>query len=398
MTQMQMQMTPENTYTQPAVDDELEEFREEFRSTLRSFLEKQIRGNLDPYSRVVQSDEIGTSWRQLAEQIGVAGVLVPEEYGGLGLMIADAGVIAGECARALYGGPVISTAILAPLLLQWVGTDDAREQLLPSIASGSSIVAVAIDDMPDRSTMAVQVQDGWRLTGSKSPVLDGSLAETLMVVVKNGDETFRLFEVSAADQSVSLTDFEGLDHTRRLTAITFDSTPATLIGEGTADHLTLLSDVAAIMAATEAAAASEECLSIAVDYAKVREQFGQRIGSFQAVKHMCAELYVLVESQRATILNCVEEVGSVVRQASIRSVTIPDLIPPASEAASVAKAYICSSATNVAETTIQILGGIGFTWEHNAHRYLRRVKSLENLFGSPLEHRRRIARLMDEKL
>lgn len=376
---------------QSAEADELEQFRKAFRSTLRSFLEKQFADSLDPYSREVQSDEVIKSWQELSGQIGVAGVLIPEEHGGLGLTLVDADVLTGECARALFGGPVLSTAVLAPLLLQWIGYSDEVEKLLPAISSGSMIVAVAVEEASDRSTSAIRVHDGWQLNGSKSPVIDGALAETLLVVVENGDSSFKLFAVSAANPTVSVKEFEGLDRTRRLAEITFNSAPAMLIGEGTHAHLTLLNDVAAVMVASEAAAVAEECLEIAVNYAKIRKQFGKPIGSFQAVKHLCAELFIQVESQRATVQKCVEEVERAVLQVNNGTDAITNTSSTTSESASLAKAYVCSSATDVAETMIQILGGIGFTWEHTAHRYLRRAKSLEILFGTPQQHRRRIA-------
>jgi len=353
-----------------------DEDRALFRKSLRDFLNQH---SGEAAMRALAESETGADpdlWRKLAGDLGVGGLLVPEALGGLGLGAEEMQVLLEESAGVLYGGPVLSTAVLAPTALLASGDAAASGRFLPRLAAGALIAAVALED-EGAGVRAGRGESGFVLNGAKTAVIDGGIAELILVVARDSEGVLGLFALPAEAEGVARSPLDVFDRTRRQSRIVFENAAAERIGGDFAHGLEQLMDIGAIAAAAEQVGVAQRALDLAVDYAKVREQFGKPIGSFQAVKHLCAEMLVRVECLRAAVTSAAKASGT----------------EAASEAASVAKSYGSLAATFVAENLIQVLGGIGYTWEHPAHLYLRRAKTLQFAFGDAPFHRARIARL-----
>ena len=288
-----------------------------------------------------------------------------------------------EQQRALVPSPFLASAVLATNALMALDDTDARRELLPSIAAGHTIATLAVAeegrgwDASKIATTAVLDGDGWRLQGTKTPVVDGFAADLVVVVAHAGGE-LGFFTVDGAAPGLSRTRLAGLDLTRQLASLEFSGAPARrLTCEDATGALNQVLDVASVALAAEQLGGLQRCLEMSVDYAKARAQFGRPIGSFQAVKHLCADMHVAMELAR-----------SVVRYAAWAADVAPDELPVA---AGLARAYCSDAFFKVAADTIQVHGGIGFTWEHDAHLYYRRAKSSELLLGGPVQVRERLA-------
>jgi alkylation response protein AidB-like acyl-CoA dehydrogenase len=295
-------------------------------------------------------------WKQLASELGLPGLLVPEEQGGQGLTPVELVVALEETGRALLCAPLLSTGVLAPLALHTISTP-----LLAAVADGAALVAVALE------TDGVRFADG-TLTGTATNVLDAHVCERLLVVVGAS-----VYEVATSDTRLSTR--KTLDLAIALSTVELAATPAVLLG---AVDLTRLRSLAAVAAAAHLVGIGSGTLELAVAYAKTREQFGKPIGAYQGVKHLVAEMHARLESSRAAVM-----------AAAVVAVTRPDEL---AEHASIAKAWCSTAMVRNAEDCVQVLGGIGFTWEHPAHLYLRRAKLYEQLFGDARAHRRQLAR------
>ncbi|TQM11221.1 acyl-CoA dehydrogenase family protein [Pseudonocardia kunmingensis] len=355
----------------------------DLRDLVRAFLERR-----SPESAVRQVVETGMGrdpevWTQMAQQLGLQGLLVPEALGGQGTTFVETSVVLEEMGRALLPGPFLSTAVLAVTAVRAAGDDPWGTQLLAGIAAGETVAAVAFSEGllcdPGESTVAAtRSGDGWVLDGGVDVVLDGQSADTLLVVAPAGDE-LGLFLVAGGADGVGRTPLAVLDLTREAAQIELSGVGARRLGgDFRAAQRAVLAVGASAMAA-EMAGAVQRLLEMAVEYAKVREQFGRPIGSFQAVKHLCADIFAIAESATAVARHAARAVvdGS-----------------GAAEAASLAKAYTSDGCMQVAEMNIQVHGGIGFTWEHPAHLYLRRITSAAQYFGSAGHHRERLAELL----
>lgn len=355
----------------------------ELRSTARGFFEKYsdeaaVRATMetaDGFDR--------TLWSLMSDQLGLQGLLVPEELGGIGLSFEHAQIVIEEMGRSLVCAPFLSSAVLCTTALLACGDDERCAELLPRIADGSAIGALAFTDRRGRwdaanaDVRAHRSQTGWTLTGTRYYVLDGALADIVLVAAAT-DEGPSLFALDAKDRGCRATTLETLDMTRRQADLTFDDAEATLVGaQGSADawiETALNAGLAAL--AAEQVGGARRLLEMSVEYAKVREQFGRPIGSFQAIKHKCADMLVDVESSTSAAYAA----GAAIDEGSAESALL----------ASLAKAYCSEAYCHVAAESIQIHGGIGFTWEHPAHLYFRRAKSTEMLFGTPTYHRERM--------
>lgn len=354
------------------------EERELLRSGLRAFLaeksdERTVRATADTSEGVDLA-----LWRELIQSLGIAGLLVPAEHGGLGLGYRDAVLLLEECARQLYSGPVLSSTVLAPTALLAAQDQEASARYFAAMLSGQ-VFAVAIDDAAGRVVRARRAAGGWQLSGTKSAVIDAAVAKVHLVVARDENDAIALFAVDPTTASVDIRALDVFDRTRRQAEVIFENAPAQRLCSDFSVGLTLLLDVGATAAAAEQLGVAQRSLEIAVDYAKLREQFGHPIGSFQAIKHLCAEMLTRVECLR-----------SAVRAAAIALEAKPQ---ERAETVSIAKAFGSEAASWVTTTTIQVLGGIGFTWDHPAHLYLRRAKSLQFAFGDAGHHRARIAAL-----
>jgi alkylation response protein AidB-like acyl-CoA dehydrogenase len=331
-------------------------------------------------------------WRQASTQLGLPGIAVPDEYGGAGFSFAEQAIVLEELGAALFTGPYLASAVLAATALLASDDEEARKDLLPGIAAGKTVATLAFTEDggswdPASIRLAAAPDDtGWRLDGHKSFVLDGHTADLILAVAATGtDEKLSLFAVDAVDAvdagTTGLTRhaLPTLDQTRKLARLAFNATPARLVGEPGAARVMLdrTLDVAAIALAAEQLGGAQRALDMAVAYAKVRQQFGRPIGSFQAIKHRCADLLLEVESLRSAV-------GYAAAAVAAESTEVPVLAP-------LLKAYASEVYSHVAGENIQIHGGIGFTWEHDAHLYLKRAKASELFLGDVSYHRDRLA-------
>jgi alkylation response protein AidB-like acyl-CoA dehydrogenase len=329
-------------------------------------------------------------WRQAADQLGLQGIAIAEEYGGAGFSFAEQAIVLEELGGALYTGPYLASAVLAATALLASEDEGARRDLLPGIASGQRIATLAFTE-DDGSWASDSVRltaakngHGWRLDGHKSFVLDGHGADLILAVAAtdadaSGPAALSLFAVDGTAAGLSRRVLPTLDQTRRLGRCEFSDVPARLIGSPGAGRAALehTLDVAAIALAAEQLGGAQRALDMAVGYAKVRQQFGRAIGSFQAIKHRCADLLLEVESLRSAV-------GYAAAAVAEGSGEVPVL-------ASLVKAYASEVYSRVAAENIQIHGGIGFTWEHDAHLYLKRAKASELFLGDGSYHRERLA-------
>lgn len=344
-----------------------EQERQEFRLAIRRLLAERC-----PESEVrrLADDPLGYDprlWRQLASELGLSGLLVPEEHGGQGMGLAELSVAMEEVGRALLPGPVLSCTVLAPVLVLATGDAAAAARLLPELAAGTLVIAVALGN----GVTAREQAGGWRLDGTVNGVLDAHVADRLLVVASAGHGP-GLFEVRR--DAVQVESRRTLDLVTHSSTVVLDGTSAVRVGDDVRSALERVEDVAAVAAAAQLVGVGDVALRTAVDYALTREQFGRPIGSYQAVKHLCADMHARQECSRAAVASAVAaDEGDLPRRASV------------------AKAWTSPAAVRVVEDCIQVLGGIGFTWEHPAHLLLRRAKLLEALFGDARHHRARLA-------
>ncbi len=358
--------------------------QEDLRAVVRKILRTQ-----SPMSKVREVvdgkyDYDPELWRRLAGELGVAGLVIPQTYGGSGAGHVERSVVLEEMGRALAPTPFLSSAVLATDTLLALDDEDARAELLPGIASGDIRATLAIAEAearwPTIPVTTVARQDaarGWLLNGAKTLVVDGATADPILVYATT-DTGPAFFLVSGGLERIPLTT---LDPTRRLARLAFSDTPARKLA--CLDPVAAsarIADLAAVALAAEQTGGLAQAMELAVDYAKIRVQFGRLIGSYQAVKHGLVDSYVDWE---LTV--------SVVRHAAWVADHSPDDLP---EAAALAAAVTSPAFFRVAARTIQLHGGIGYTWEHDAHLYYKRAKSSELLFGDPHDRRTRLADLL----
>jgi alkylation response protein AidB-like acyl-CoA dehydrogenase len=358
------------------------------RESVRRFLEQ--RSSTSDIRRLMESQETydPAVWQQMAQQMGLPGIAVPEEYGGSGYGIIEQIIILEEMGRALLCAPYFSSAILAATALAESGDEAARRELLPPIADGSTTATLAWveklgawDTAAHVDTSAVATAEGWSLSGRKTLVLDGTTAALLLVVAATS-AGLSLFAVAADAAGLTVRPLKTLDSTRAFSSVEFDATPGRLIGaDGAAGGvLERTLQVAAIALAAEQIGTAERCLEISVDYAKLRKQYGRPIGSFQALKHRFVDLLLEIETAKSAVYHA--------------AAAAADSDPELPLAASMAKASASDAVVHAASEMIQFHGGIGFTWEHDAHLYFRRAKTTEQFLGSPQLHREVVAGLL----
>ncbi|TCP50072.1 alkylation response protein AidB-like acyl-CoA dehydrogenase [Tamaricihabitans halophyticus] len=340
--------------------------------------------------REVMTSDVGEDtdlWRRLSSELGVAGLVVPERFGGSGAGHVERCVVAEELGAALTPVPFFASAVLAVDTLLGLGDDEACAEFLPTVVSGESVAAVAMataDGMWGAKPLPVQAEstgDGWQLTGTAPYVLSGMLADVLLVYARTPDGT-GVFAVRPDASGMTRVAARTLDPTRRIARLDFAAAPARRLGTGDAGELRRsVGELAAIALAAEQVGGMRRVLDMTVDYAKVRVQFGRAIGSYQAVKHTCADMY-----------SDTEQAISALRYAAWAADHDRDALPGA---AALAQLYIGPSYFRAAANAVQLHGGIGYTWEHDAHLYYKRAKSSELLFGGARQARERLAGLLD---
>jgi alkylation response protein AidB-like acyl-CoA dehydrogenase len=358
-----------------AFDADQEALRDAVRTTLaRSLPRERLRSIIDNHEPL--PDE---TWRQIAD-LGWCGLLIPEEYDGLGRGLVDMTVVMEEMGKLPLPGPFYSSAVLATLVALRLGVTE----LLPALATGEQRGTVAVEEMgtaadpiDDVRTRASRSGDGWVLDGLKPVVLDGEGADWVLVLARDTDGV-AAFLVDAPQA----TTVPGFDPTRSIARLELVSTPARRVGPD-GDQTALLRralDDAAVMLCAELVGACDAAYDLAVEYSKVRVQFGRPIGSFQAVKHIAADML-----QALTLA----------RVGTHKAAWASDVDAADREtAAAMAKAWVGEAAIHVTSDTIQIHGGVGFTWECDAHLYYKRAKANDLMLGRQGWQRRRVADLI----
>ena len=360
-----------------------DEDQEELRGTVRRFLGQHA---AEPDIRRLMATDDGDDpklWELMCTQLGLPAIAIPESYGGAGFTFIELGLVVEELGRALACSPFFSTTVLAGRLLLSLGGGLAGAYLA-DIAAGAIRATVALTEengswSPGQVTMRADgTAADCRLTGVKAHVPDGATADLILVVTR-ADDGLGVFAVNAAEPGLTRTPVPALDLTRKRARLTFEAVPGRRLGgDATAAVATMLRQAAVALAAEQAGGA-QRVLEMAVEYAKVREQFGRPIGSFQAIKHQCALMLAEVQSMKSAAyygLWCVSS-GS------------PDL----PGVASAAKVFCSDAYVHVTGENIQIHGGIGFTWEHPAHLYFKRAQGSKFFLGSPDHHRQILAGL-----
>jgi len=321
-------------------------------------------------------------WRQLADQLALPALAVPERYGGQGFGLGELGIALYEMGRVVYFGPFLANVLAGQALLLG-GDENACEAYLPAVATGERTATLAIFEpgaawrIDAPATAAVGDGESWRLNGEKAWVLDGASADTLLVSA-TCDGDLGLFAVDAAGEGVSVESVSVLDLTRPLARVSLDSTPATRIGGGdTKEVLEAVLDRAIAALACEQAGGIRGCLEMTAAYAAERIQFGRAIGSYQAVRHRLADMFVLAETAESVARNAVRALDEHDGDARV--------------AVGVAGSWCSDAYLHAAGDTIQLHGGIGFTWEHPAHLFFKRAKASAMLFGDAAWQRERVA-------
>ena len=338
---------------------ELTEEQVALRDTVRRFLADKA--SVATHVRPLLDDPTGSTdvvWRGLAD-LGATGVLVPSDHDGAGMTMVEAGVVAEELGAALYPGPWLSSAVAATRALIRTGADDG---LLAEIASGT--VTATIGPLNG----ARPVADGATLRGELTAVPDAAAANVLLVFAEERDGA-GLYAVDLASAGVTVTARPHVDQTRKHFDVSFDGVDARRLASASADAISGLVDDVMIASAADADGAANAVMNLAIEYAKVRRQFDQPIGSFQAVQHLCVDMYEAVELARSGV---------------IHALWAADSAEPAERhrAALRAKAF-AGRLASVGDTAIQVFGGIGFTWEHDAHLYLKRLLGWSAFLGGP---------------
>ncbi|MFM8238133.1 MAG: acyl-CoA dehydrogenase family protein [Actinomycetota bacterium] len=365
------------------------EEQEELRRTVRQFLESK-----SPETEVRRLMETTEGydpavWQQMGQELGLQSIAIPEEYGGQGFTFIELGIVLEEMGRVLLCAPYFSSVVLAAGAILNAATEAEKAELLPGIASGETIATLAFTEPSGKwdaagiTMEATPAGDGWTLSGEKMFVLDGHIADLIVVVARTagtaGTDGISFFAVDGAAAGLTRTALATMDMTRKQARLEFANVPARLLGTVGAGWpaLTKTLDQAAVALSNEMVGGGQMVLDMSVEYAKVRVQFGRPIGSFQAIKHKCADMLLEVESAK-----------SAAYYAAWAAAEDNDELPVV---ASLAKAYCSEAYFHASAENIQIHGGIGFTWEHPAHLYFKRAKSSEIYLGDPTYHRELLA-------
>ncbi len=319
-------------------------------------------------------------WRTLAVDMGMAGLLVPEQLGGAGAGPREAAVVMEEIGRAVAPVPFLTSAVLATVALLHSGDTETVKQL--AAGSLTATLAVPLSTAPDDAVGGVSLSDrASGLTGRVTSVAGASQADVLVVPVA-GPEGLELHTVSRDTAGVQLSDVLTLDMTRPLGNIEFSQAASSRVGNTSAEAaLAAALQTGAALLASEQLGIAQWCFDTTLAYAKQRKQFGRAIGSYQAVKHRLADLWIEVHAAAAAARYAADTCARQDDEASI--------------GAAVAQAYCSGVAVHAAEECVQLHGGIGMTWEYPAHLYLKRAKSDQLAFGSAYRHRSRLADLVD---
>ena len=365
------------------------EEQEELRRTVRAFLESK-----SPSAEVRRLMETTEGydpavWNQMGAELGLQGLAIPEEYGGQGFTFVELCIVLEEMGRSLLCAPFFATTVLAANAILNAGSDADKKALLPGIASGETKATLAFTEPSGKwdasgiAMEATQANGGWTLSGEKMFVIDGHNADLIVVVARtagsSGADGIGFFTVAGDAAGLTRTALATMDQTRKQAKLEFNGVAAAALGEPGQGFAALSKtlDQAAVALANEGVGGAQFVLDMSVQYAKDRVQFGRPIGSFQAIKHKCADMLLEVESGK-----------SAAYYAAWAAAEDNDELPVV---AALAKAYVSDAYFHCAAENIQIHGGIGFTWEHDAHLFFKRAKSSEIFLGDATYHRELLA-------
>jgi len=369
------------------------EEQEMLRQSVRQFLDAECPMT---FVRQMMEDERGYSddqWKKMAE-LGWTGLIIPEEYGGAGLNMVDMVVALEEMGKVVMPGPFFASVILGALAIDLGGSAEQKQRYLPGLAAGTSKAALAQVEESGRwdaegiALPAKASGSGFTLNGVKLFVHDAHNADLLIVPVRtggSGTNGITLLIVDAKAKGVSTRLLKTMDQTRKLCEVKFDGVTVgkdAVLGPvgGGWPLLDRLVDRAKVALCAEMCGGAQKVLDMSVEYAKVREQFGKPIGSFQAIQHKCANMMVQVESAKSATYYAAWAVANEVPESHL--------------AACMAKAYCSDAYRFVSAEGIQIHGGIGFTWEHDMHLYFKRAKGSEVTFGDATWNRELVAQVV----
>jgi len=369
--------------------------QELLRDSARRFLESACPTQFVRQCMATEEAVTPEFWEKLAEQ-GWLGIIYPEEDGGSGLGLVDLVVLMEEMGRAVMPGPFFATSLLGGAAIREAGSAAQRRQWLPEIAEGRAKASLAMTEPNARwdaagiTVTARAAHGGFELSGTKLFVPDAHLADVIVIAARSRDgstmeDGISLFLVPKGTGGLAIRLLPSVDETRKLCELRLDrvSLPATaLIGElhGGWPPLARVLDRAAVALSAEMCGGAQRVLDMTVDYAKLRIAFGKPIGSYQGVKHKCADMLVEIENAKSLTYYA--------------AWAVDEALAEASEAVSMAKACASDASRKVAAAGIQLHGGIGMTWEHDLQLYLKRAKASETALGDATWHRERLARLM----
>lgn len=352
--------------------------QEAFCASLRGFLRDQA-----PAARVREAAAADGCdrklWRRMCTELELPGLHTPDEYGGVGATLVETAIAFGELGRALTPVPFAGTTFAIDAILQ-AGDEEQRKNLLPDLLRGERIAAFAASahDVADpaAATVRSESRNGRTvLTGECAPVLHGHVAD-VFVVPAVADAAVGFYVVAADAPGVAVERLPSFDMTRPVAHLRLAQAPAEALTAGSPDDVERVLDVARALLAAEMLGGAEACLDRTVEYARTRKQFDRPIGSFQAIKHACAEMMIEIDATRAAVMFAAMS-GPADREFRI--------------SAPLAKAQAADTYALCAGSAIQIHGGIAFTWEHDLHLYFRRAKTTEALFGGSARHRALLA-------
>ena len=376
----------------PAAAFSFTDEQRQFRDVARRFL-----GDVSPPTAVREWMESASGfdpvvWDRLAKELGFCAIHVPEAYGGQGFSFVELGIALEEMGRALLCAPYFSSAVLATGAIQHGGSEAEKAALLPDLAAGARRATLAFTepsggwDVEQVALTATPVDGGYRLDGEKRFVLDGCTADCIIAVARapgsRGADGLSLCTLPGDAKGLERRPLRSLDPTRKLAHLTFRGARAEPLGEpeGAAAPLKRALAEAAAALANEMVGGAQRMLDSAVDYAKLRMQFGRQIGSFQAIKHKCADMLLEVELAKSAAYRA--------------AAAVAEDEADASALASLAKASASEAYLGAAAACIQIHGGIGFTWENDTHLWFKRAKASEALLGDAAYHRELMMRHM----
>ena len=372
--------------------------QELLRSNARTFLEKECPSAFVRQVMQDSSGDISALWRQMAD-LGWMGLLIPEEHGGLGLTMLELAVVLEEMGRVLLPGPYFPTVVLGGIMLLVGGNAQQQREILPGVALGEVCLTLALTEASgrwDASGVMLRAHSephGYTLTGTKLYVPEAHMADYLLVAARTAEggapeDGISLFLIEPQTAGITCTQLPTMDVTRRWCELKLEQVKvphAALLGplHGGWPIVAQVIDRATTALCAEMCGAAQRVMELSVDYAKSRIAFGKPIGIYQAVKHTCAEMLLLVENAKSLTYYA--------------AWACQEGVPEASQAASMAKAYCSDMFAHIGAAGIQVHGGIGFTWDHDMHLYYKRAQASRFTFGDANWHRDRVARALETR-